>query len=72
MRFEEKKFCRISTLAERWDCSPRRIYLLLEKNVLEPFHPDGTPGRKGMMVDVQSVLRVEQRGMLAGKEGKDK
>lgn len=64
MRFEDKKFCRISTLAERWDCSPRRIYLLVERKVLEPFHPEGKIGSKGMMISVASALQVESNGLL--------
>jgi len=61
MRFEEKKFCRISTLAERWDCSTRRIYQLIEKGVLRPFHPEGRIGIKGIMVEVRAVLEIEGR-----------
>jgi len=64
MKFEDKKFCRIATLAERWDCSPRRIYGLIEKGVLQPFHPEGKVGSKGMTVSVVSVLLVESRGLL--------
>lgn len=68
MEFEKKKFCRIATLAERWDCSPRRIYLLVERDILRPFHPEGKIGSKGMMIDVASVLQVEQKGMLDMEE----
>ncbi len=64
MRFEEKKFCRITTLAERWGCSVRHISNLVEKKVLKPFHPEAAAGRKGLRIDVQSVLEVETRGMV--------
>ena len=65
MKFEEKKFCRVTTLAERWDCSTRRIYYLVEKNVLSPFHPERQVGKKGMMLDVSRVLEVERNGMIS-------
>lgn len=67
MKFEEKRFCRISTLAARWDCSTRRIYTLIEKGVLRPFHPEGRIGSKGMMVEVKSVIEIETR-QLAEEE----
>jgi hypothetical protein len=64
MKFEEKKFCQITTLAERWDCSVRHIYNLVEKKVLKPFQPGKAVGRKGLRIDVQNVLEVEKRGMI--------
>lgn len=64
MRFEEKKYCRVSTLAERWDCSSRTIYRLLERNVLQAFHPEGIVGSKGLKIAVESVLQAEQTGKL--------
>ncbi len=64
MRFEEKKFCKIATLAERWDCSTRTIYRLIEREVLRPFHPEATMGAKGLRITVESVLEAEQSGML--------
>jgi hypothetical protein len=64
MRFEEKKFCQIRTLAERWDCSTSRIYDLMSKKVLRPWHPEGQVGRRGVMIDVASVIEVEQRGYV--------
>lgn len=64
MKFEDKKFCKISTLAERWDCSPRTIYRLLEKEVLTAFHPESSVGTKGIRVDVGSILAAEQNGVL--------
>lgn len=60
MRFEERKYCRIRTLAERWDCSPRRIYGLIERGVLRTWHPERTPTGRGMMIEVQSVLEIER------------
>jgi hypothetical protein len=64
MRFEEKKFCQIRTVADRWDCSMDRIYDCLSKGLLKAWHPEGKPGRKGVMIDVASVLEVEERGYL--------
>ncbi len=64
MKFEEKKFCRVTTLAERWDCSTRRIYYLVERNVLSPWHPERQVGKKGMMLDVARVLEVERDGVI--------
>lgn len=64
MRFEEKKFCQVSTLADRWDCSTRQIYRLIDRGILRPFHPEGLIGSRGLRVDVASVLDVETRGIL--------
>jgi hypothetical protein len=64
MRFEEKKFCKISTLAMRWDCSARTIYRLLERKILQPFHAEGILGTKGLKITVESVLMAEKRGLL--------
>lgn len=62
MRFEDKKFCQIRTLTDRWDCSRDRIYGLLSKGVLKAWHPEGHVGVRGVMIEVQSVLRVEASG----------
>lgn len=64
MRFEEKKFVQIRTLAERWDSSTDRIYDLLSKGILKPWHPEAKVGHKGIMIEVQSVLEVEERGYI--------
>lgn len=64
MRFEEKKFCQIRTLAERWDSSTDRIYDLLSKKRLRAWHPDGAIGRKGLLIEVQSVIELEQAGYV--------
>lgn len=64
MRFEDKKFCQIRTLAERWDSSTSRIYDLVSKGFLKPWHPEGKAGQRGMMIDVKSVLDVESRGYV--------
>ena len=69
MKFEEKRFCRVNTLADRWDCSTRRIYELVEKKVLHCFHPERQVGKKGMMLDVQRVLEVEREGMISDYAG---
>lgn len=61
MRFEEKKFCQIRTLAERWDCSTDRIYDCINQGLLRPWHPSGVVGKKGVMIEVQSVLALEQQ-----------
>lgn len=64
MRFEEKKFCQIRTLAERWDCSTDRIYDLLSKKLIEHWHPENKGiGNRGLLIRVDSVLRLEQREM---------
>lgn len=63
MRFEEKRFCQIRTLAVRWDCSTDRIYDLISKKVLRPWHPEGKTGKRGVMIEVASVLDVEREGM---------
>jgi len=64
MKFEEKKFCQITTLAARWDCSNDRIYDLISKRKLRPWHPEGKEGCRGILVEVASVLEVETNGML--------
>lgn len=64
MKFEEKRFCRISTLAERWDCSTRRIYDLLSKGVIRAWHPEGKIGTKGVMIEVRSVIQVEENNQV--------
>ena len=61
MRFEEKKFCQIRTLAERWDCSTDRIYDLLNRKVITPWHPEGSIGQRGLLIRVDSVLKLEQK-----------
>ena len=68
MRFEEKKFCRVSTLAERWDCSTRTIYRLLERNVLQAFHPESAIGAKGLRISVESVVKVESTGNISWQD----
>lgn len=64
MRFEEKRFCQIRTLSERWDVSTDRIYDLVTKGTLRAWHPEGRIGNKGLLVCVQSVLAVEARGYI--------
>lgn len=64
MPFEEKKYCRISTLKERWDCSSDLIYDLISKQVLRPWHPEGQVGKKGIRIDVVSVLAAEEKGYI--------
>lgn len=64
MRFEEKRFCQIRTLADRWDCSTDRIYDCLSKGLLRAWHPEGKVGGRGVMIEVESVLQVEQQGYI--------
>ena len=64
MTFEEKKFVRIGTLAERWDCSTDRIYDLLRRQRLRAWHPEREVGRKGLMIEVASILHVEASGYV--------
>ena len=59
-----KKFLRVRNLANRWDCSTRRIYDLASKGVLRLWHPEGQTACRGILVDVQSILDVEARGYL--------
>ena len=71
MRFEEKKFCQIRTVADRWDCSPDRIYDCLSKGLLRAWHPEATIGKRGLLVVVESVLQVEKNGYVILGENKD-
>lgn len=64
MKFEEKKFCKIDTLCHRWDVSPDRVYELLKKQSLKPWHPEKKVGSKGILIDVQSILHVEANGYI--------
>jgi hypothetical protein len=64
MRFEEKKFCRISTLADRWDCSRERIYDLISKNVIRAWHPEGLVGVKGILIDVSDIIKAEYINLI--------
>ena len=64
MKFEEKKFCKISTLCERWDVSVDRIVPLMRRQLLRPWHPERIVGQKGILVDVSSVLEVEKNGYI--------
>ena len=64
MVFEDKKFCQVRTLAQRWDCSTDRIYDLLRRGALVAFHPEGRIGTKGLLISVQSVVAVEINGVL--------
>lgn len=62
--FEEKKFCQVRTLAQRWDCSVERILELCSKGVLQLWHPEGKTGAKGRLIAVEGVLRAEQSGWI--------
>lgn len=64
MKFEDKKFCKLSTLADRWDVSIDRLRPLLERKDLLPWHPEKKVGAKGILVDVQSILRLEQNNYI--------
>ncbi len=64
MQFEDKRFCQIRTLADRWDVSTDRIYELLTKGVLRPWHPQAKVGAKGLLICVKSVLVVEESGYV--------
>ena len=59
-----KRFFQVRKLAHRWDCSTRRIYDLISKGVLRPWHPEGKTGCKGLMVEVRSILQAEEAGFL--------
>ena len=62
--FEEKRFCQIRTLAERWDMPIRRLMSLAEKGVIRFWHPEGQKDRKGRLVDVGSILEAEKKGYI--------
>jgi hypothetical protein len=64
MNFEDKKFCKLQTLMERWDCSRDLILDLVSKQLLKPWHPKGEVGQKGLRIDVASVLNVEKNGYI--------
>ena len=68
-----KKFLRVQSLAMRWDCSTRRIYDLISKGYLRPWHPEGKSNCKGLMVEVKSILNTEAAGYLdIGLDDKNK
>lgn len=64
MAFEEKKFCRISTLMERWDCSRTQIYDLISRGRLKRWHPEGQADKKGTRICVSSILQLEETGYV--------
>lgn len=59
-----KRFLQVRNLAHRWDCGTTRIYDLVSKGVLRPWHPEGKTGCKGLMIEVSSVIEAELRGFL--------
>lgn len=59
-----KRFLQIRSLAHRWDMSTDRIYDLLSKEVLRPWHPEGKTGCRGVMIDVKSIIETEEGGFL--------
>lgn len=64
MRFEDKKFCQLRTLADRWDCSTDYLKDLASRGVLRLWHPEGKESAKGVKVDVGSVIEAEQKGYI--------
>ena len=64
MRFEEKKFCQMRTLAERWDCSIDYLKDLASKGVIKLWHPEGKEHAKGVKVDVSSAIEAEHKGYI--------
>lgn len=69
MEFEQKKFVRIASLMERWDCSRDLVYELVSKGVLLEWHPEADSDGRGKRIEVQSILRVEARGYLNAEVG---
>jgi hypothetical protein len=59
-----KRFLQVRKLANRWDCSSSRIYDLVSKGVLRPWHPEGKSGCKGLMIEVNSITDAEKNGFL--------
>ncbi len=64
MKFEEKKFCRIRTLAERWDSSPDRILYLVSRGILLAWHPEGKSDCRGVLIEVRSIIEAEKNGFI--------
>jgi len=64
MKFEEKQFVQIRTLMHRWDCSRDLILDLISRGELVAWHPRGQVGQKGVRIQVDSVLSVEQNGYI--------
>ncbi len=62
--FEDKKFCQIRTLCQRWDCSPDYVMELVSKGRIRLWHPEGREDAKGRRLDVASILEAENRGYL--------
>lgn len=56
----EMKFCRLSTLMTRWDCSRDHIYELLSKNQLHRWRLPGSSDAKGTRICMASVLSCEK------------
>jgi len=56
----EMRYCRISTLMTRWDCSRDHIYDLLSKNLLKRWPLPGTSDSKGTRICMASVLQLEK------------
>ncbi|MCL2761072.1 MAG: hypothetical protein FWD70_05445 [Desulfuromonadales bacterium] len=67
INFEEKKFCQLKTLAERWDCSVDYLRDLAYKGVIELWHPEGRESGRGVKVVVRSVLKAEKEGLIETK-----
>jgi len=59
-----KRFLRVGNLAHRWDCGTTRIYDLVSKGYLKAWHPERKTGCKGLMIDVGSIVKVEEEGYV--------
>lgn len=66
--FEEKKFCQLSTLSARWECSIDHILDLARKGVIRLWHPEGRVASKGRRAEVASVLEAEEKGYIPPEE----
>jgi hypothetical protein len=64
MRFEDKKFCQLRTLADRWDCSIDYLKDLASRGVIKFWHPEGKEHVKGVKVVVSSAIDAEKRGYI--------
>jgi hypothetical protein len=56
----DMKYCRISTLMVRWDCSRDHIYDLLSKNILRRWPLPGSSDAKGTRISMATILELEK------------
>ena len=67
MKFEEKRFVKLRTVADRWDYSVDTVYEFLHRGLITAWHPENQIGKQGLRIDVQSVLNLESSGIIDKK-----